>query len=374
MKEGWKLERLLDVCDVYQPKTIATKDLVKDGLYLVYGANGIIGRYNMYNHEESEVLLTCRGATCGKINISTPKSWINGNAMVVHPKDNALSKNYLYFFLTTVDYSKVITGAAQPQITRLSLSDTLIPIPPLSEQQRIVEQLDSAFAKIDALKANAEKLVEEAKALFAASLREIMTPKKGWEEKKLGEVGELKNGMNFGHNESGIELHLLGVADFENKFSIENTETLPLISLNKRPNEEYLLKDDDIVFVRSNGNKHLVGRCVLVKSNGISTSFSGFCIRFRTLNESLNPRFLVYYLKMPKTRKMLVGNGANISNLNQKTLSMLPIHFPPLSEQTRIVSTLDTLSAQVRQLEDNFKKVSEECDALKQAILRETFE
>ena len=78
MKEGWEMRKLLDICNVYQPTTISKKELKINGKYDVFGANGVIGKYDKYNHEESEVLLTCRGATCGNINISTPFSWING--------------------------------------------------------------------------------------------------------------------------------------------------------------------------------------------------------------------------------------------------------------------------------------------------------
>ena len=80
-KTKWKKKTLGEVCNLYQPKTIAASKLDTNGKYLVYGANGIIGTYNEYNHEFPEVLITCRGATCGAINISQAFSWINGNAM-----------------------------------------------------------------------------------------------------------------------------------------------------------------------------------------------------------------------------------------------------------------------------------------------------
>ena len=97
MREGWTNKKLGEVCDIYQPKTISAKELVEGGDFLVYGANGVIGRYNSYNHENSEVLLTCRGATCGTINVSKPYSWINGNAMVIHPKNNDITQSFLSF-------------------------------------------------------------------------------------------------------------------------------------------------------------------------------------------------------------------------------------------------------------------------------------
>jgi len=168
--------------------------LVSDGDYLVYGANGIIGRYNQYNHEASEVLVTCRGATCGTINISTPFSWINGNAMVVHPKNEHLCKKYLAYALQGVDMSDVITGAAQPQITRQSLSPKNLPIPSLSEQERIVSELDLLSGIIEKKKAQLKEYDQLAQSIFYDMFGDPVTNEKGWEVKKLGEVYKLKSG------------------------------------------------------------------------------------------------------------------------------------------------------------------------------------
>ena len=375
MKEGWIYKKLGEVCDLYQPKTISTKEMVADGKYDVFGANGVIGKYNQYNHEQPEVLMTCRGATCGNINVSTPKSWINGNAMVIHIKDHSvLDKSYLVYALSHIDKRHIITGAAQPQITRQTLAPLSFLFPPLSEQRAIVSRLDASFAHIDALKANAVKQLSDAKALFQKALTEAMEPKEGWEEKKLGDLGEFKNGMNFAHNERGYDLFLLGVGDFGNLFSINDVKKLSKISLNRKPAEEYLLHNGDIVFVRSNGNKQLVGRSLVVYPNDIHVTFSGFCIRFRRKTNIINEKFLVSYLKSENTRNKLFGNGTNISNLNQKLLQNIIVPVPPLSEQQRIVERLDELSEKVKKLEEIQEKTIKECDALKQAILREVFE
>ena len=109
---------------------------------LVFGANGVIGRYDKFNHEESEVLVTCRGATCGTLNRSEPKSWITGNAMVVKPKDERLSKEFLYSLLTASDLSSTISGSAQPQITRQGLAPFQIPLPPLEVQNEVVAEIE----------------------------------------------------------------------------------------------------------------------------------------------------------------------------------------------------------------------------------------
>jgi type I restriction enzyme S subunit len=120
-------------------------------MHLVYGANGVIGRYDKFNHEFEEVLVTCRGATCGTVNVSVPKSWINGNAMVVQPKSNGLSKDYLAMILRGIDYASVITGTAQPQITRQPLSKISIFVPSVAEQKQIVAKVDELMALCDQL-------------------------------------------------------------------------------------------------------------------------------------------------------------------------------------------------------------------------------
>ena len=153
-----------------------------------------------------------------------------------------------------------------------------------------------------------------------------------WKVEKLGNLGLCKNGMNFSYEDNGFEINCLGVGDFKDNAVISNCEKLPVISLNEKPSEEYLLKDNDIVFVRSNGNKELVGRSVLVHPR-VLTTFSGFCIRFRLSTDSINHLFLLQFLKMPNTRKNMAGRGANIQNLNQQILSNLDIPVPPIELQ-----------------------------------------
>ena len=133
----WPLVKLGDICKLYQPKTISKKEMIKTGKYLVFGANGVIGKYNKYNHAESEILITCRGATCGTVNLSEPKSWITGNAMVVKILSFKTNKKYLFHLLQNSNFESVITGAAQPQITRQKLAPLPIPLPPMMVQKEI---------------------------------------------------------------------------------------------------------------------------------------------------------------------------------------------------------------------------------------------
>ena len=296
-------------------------------------------------------------------------------AIIAIPENDKYILRFIYYYLLSYDWLSLTEGNEKVKgatLNKTSIGKIQLPVLSIIEQQSIVDYLDSAFAKIDAMKANAEKALNEAKALFQASLKEMLEPKE--EEKKLDDIGELKNGMNFNKNESGYNIHILGVGDFGNLFQIEDTDYLQRIALNSNPSEEYILKNEDIVFVRSNGNKNLVGRCVLIHVGDEPCFFSGFCIRFRKSTNEVDACYLTYFLKTEESRRKLVGNGANISNLNQKVLNEFVVSYPSIQEQQSIVETLDSLKSKVDRLQENYDKISQECDALKQAILRQVFE
>jgi restriction endonuclease S subunit len=148
----WEKRELGDICDVYQPKTITGAEILNDGPFKVYGANGVIGFYDKFNHPEAEVAVTCRGATCGTVNFTEPESWITGNAMVVSPKDKTISKKFLQYLLISTDLNPVITGSAQPQITGASLKPFEIHVPPIDVQEVIIELIDKEASLVNSAK------------------------------------------------------------------------------------------------------------------------------------------------------------------------------------------------------------------------------
>lgn len=120
--EQWHKVALSHVADMYQPQTISTKDLDENGLYTVYGANGIIGKYNSFNHKEHQIAVACRGASCGAVTMTLPNSWITGNAMIVSPKSGFPYKEFLYYTLIKKSIAYLTSGSAQPQLTRENMS------------------------------------------------------------------------------------------------------------------------------------------------------------------------------------------------------------------------------------------------------------
>jgi type I restriction enzyme S subunit len=126
--EGWEVADL-SIFDLYQPKTITEKDLNSNDKYFVYGANGIVGKYKSFNHIDSEIVVTCRGNSCGNILRTTPKAWITGNAMVVKSKQDFVHTEFIFQTLQRIGIQRAISGSGQPQITRTNLSPLKFVLP-----------------------------------------------------------------------------------------------------------------------------------------------------------------------------------------------------------------------------------------------------
>lgn len=164
----WEEHKMGDVCELYQPVTLSSSELTMTGEHLVYGANGVIGTHNEYNHADSEVAVTCRGATCGEVTRTRPMSWITGNAMVVRPRSGGLEKDFLFQYFKNHGLKSVISGSAQPQITRAGFSPLPVSFPAPAEQQRIADcltALDDLIAtetrKLDTLKTHKKGLMQQ---------------------------------------------------------------------------------------------------------------------------------------------------------------------------------------------------------------------
>lgn len=210
-------------------------------------------------------------------------------------------------------------------------------IPVYSEKDQIVieENLNKINYVIELRRKQIDLLDELVRARFVKMFGDPVLNEKGWITKPLIDMGNCKNGMNFHYNENGYEVKCLGVGDFKDLSIINNIESLQTVSLNEMPTEEYMLRDNDIVFVRSNGNKALVGRSIVIYPGDVPTTFSGFCIRYRKYDDSIIVPYLLHVLKTDSFRNKMVGRGANIQNLNQQILASLIIPVPPLQLQNQ---------------------------------------
>lgn len=344
MKKNWTYKKLGEVCEIYQPKTISTEMLCSDGEFLVYGANGVIGRYNQYNHEESEVLMTCRGATCGTINISEPHSWINGNAMVIHPKTNDTfhSRTFLVYLLRSLDLSTIITGCAQPQITRMSLAPLTIPVPPLATQSRIVSELDLLQSIMDKQKGQLKEYDTLAQSIFYDMFGDPVENEKGWEVKKLGDCcnSELGKTLNQSKDTGTLRPYLCAINIQWNKIIKEN---LKQTQFEDTELERYSVKKGDLLICEGGD----IGRAAIWNEDE-EIQYQNALHRLRFGKEMI-PIFCLYHMKYLKDKGVLdnrYGKGVTIKHLVKSALLSIPFILPPLSLQQSFASKTEAIERQ----------------------------
>ncbi len=339
-----------------------------NGKYPIYGSGGIMGYADSYICEPNTVIIGRKGSINKPIYVEVP-FWNVDTAFGLYADKSKLIPKYLYYFCEKFDFEKLSTTVTIPSLTKANLLDIEMQLPPLDEQYRIVGVLDKVCGLIVKRQSQLNMLDELVKSRFIEMFGDPVQNPKGWVKKPFLSMGNCKNGMNFHYEDVGIEIHCLGVGDFKDLTVIDNAEKLPKVSLNKMPSEEYLLKDGDIVFVRSNGNKALVGRSVAVYPSNVPTTFSGFCIRYRKTDDAILAPYLLRVLKADSMRQKMVGRGANIQNLNQQILETLEIPVPSIELQNQFAAFVQ----QTDKLELAVQKSLEKLEILKKSLMQQYF-
>ena len=363
--------KIKDICDKGS-SSLKQKELLESGEFEVYGASGVAGYLNEYHQSKEYIGIVKDGSGIGRVAFYPPNTSLIGTMQYILPK-NGYNIRYIGYCLQSLDLSKYKQGAAIPHIYFRDYGEMQVHITDdIQEQQQIVSYLDSSLAHIDELKANAEKQLNDAKALFQKALEKAMEPKEGWEEKKIGEVCEIARGGSprpikafITTEKNGLNWIKIGDTDPQGKYIYETKEKIKPEGLKKSrwvEENEFLLS-----------NSMSFGRPYILKTNGCI--HDGWLV-LRDYQHCLNIDFFYYLLISPEVQAQFrtKAQGSTVSNLNTDRVSTTLICFPSLSEQQQIVTRLDSLSANIKALEENLEKTISECDALKQALLREVFE
>lgn len=310
------------------------------------------------------------GETC-ILNIDATTNQAIAGISVKHEFAAEIAVEYLYYFLMSIKehIMRVGRGVAQNNINLRILRNVNIVLPSLERQNEIVRRLSDVESILSLRQRQAEKLDELVKARFVEMFGDPVLNTKHWEQASLLALGSCKNGMSFHANESGIKLRCLGVGDFKNLSYIDDVEQLPFVSLAEKPSANCFLHDGDMVFVRSNGNKTLVGRCLLVYPHDTPTIYSGFCIRYRLLTEKVDPIYALHVLKADGIRQKMSGRGANIQNLNQKILASIEMPIPPLPLQTEFAHFVHEIDRE----KERIQKSAALLETLKRSLMQQYF-
>ncbi len=298
------------------------------------------------------------------------------------PNSSELAPDYLTFVLQEPQLIKGLRArvqAATKSRERLRPEMVLsaeIPLPPLADQKRIAAILNEQMAAVEHARALAAAQLEAAKALPAAYLRAVFNSPEtqSWPRKPLGEfVASYRNG--FGRRPSGIEDGpiVLRLADVSSGFI--DLSSPRHVSMSDEEIETYRLRKDEVLFLRVNGSRDLIGRCIVVDVDSKDLVFNDHLIRVQ-LREGLEPYYLRAACDLYETRAFLVeqaSTSAGQLTINQEILASLHIPIPSLSEQRRIVADLGEQMTSVERTRQALETQLAVINALPGTLLRRAF-
>ena len=399
MKEGWEYKKLGDIGTFIRGGNFSKKDFVEDGFPCIhYGQIHMkfgVETLRSISSVPAEMVKNDRCAKKGDLVIAITSEddagsckctawmgdydvYVGGHTAIYR---HTMQPKYVsYYFMSPYfqkDKLEYTHGFKVVEISPKDIAKISIPVPPLSEQQSIVDYLDSAFAKIDAMKANAEKRLNEAKALFQASLKEMLEPKEGWGKKQVKDMSLLitkgsspkwqgnsyvnSDGILFVTSENVRE----GYLEFNPAKYVDN-------SFNIKQRRSILNKGDVLVNIVGAS----IGRAAIFDLDVENANINQAVCLIRLDKNNMLPPYLCFFLNSEHAfiqYASMVKDTAR-ANLSLENVGCLEIGIPSLSEQQSIVTTLDNIKSKVDRLQANYEKISQECDALKQAILRQLFE
>lgn len=348
----WEYEKLktLYIFEKGKNAQVYTVDYIGQhkGKYPVYSGqtenNGVMGTINSFDYDLEECLFsTTDGAKVMTPRILKGKFNLSQNCLIMK-QIKKCDNHFIFYFLNPLfAYEKsLIPSYMQPSLRIEDLKKYSIYLPSIAEQQKLSAYLDTKCNKIDSIIEKQEKVIEKLKEYKLSKINEIVTDVDGI-CCHLGHISLMKNGLNFNLSPDGNKVKFLGVGDFKDYFVLNDKSMFSDIIIDDEIHDDYLLQNDDIIFVRSNGSKDLVGRAVMVENIDYKLTYSGFCIKFRnTRDDLINDKYLLYFFRSPYFRKQLekYSQGSNISNINQVLLSQISIIIPSLSYQNTALKNL----------------------------------
>ena len=355
MKQGWELKTLGDVCEGKSSNVSQNKIMDDDGDFPIYGASGLIKKVSFYHRDKPYLSIVKDGSGFGRVTKMEAYTSVIGTLQYILPKTD-VDLDYLNYSLMSVDFKKYVSGAAIPHIYFKDYKNEPFLWMPISEQQRIVSILDTAFEAIDKAKINAEQNLINSKELFESYLQNIFSSKgsalslskgEGWEEKRFDEICVLQRGFDLPTHSRNEGIH-------------------PLVSSNGITDRIDLWK---------------------VKSPGVVTGRSGTIGNVHFIEEDYWPlntalyikefhgnyeRFIYFFLKQFDLGKY--SSGAGVPTLNRNNVHSEMVYFPKsIKEQKAIVQKLDSLSTETKKLEEIYQQKLIDLEELKKSLLEKAF-
>jgi type I restriction enzyme, S subunit len=321
----------------------------------------------------NSVLIAMYGATAGQVGILRFEAATNQAVCAILPNKHFYPEFLLYYFLSSkTELVAQAAGNAQPNISQNKIRNTIVPVPPLPEQQRIVGILDEAFAGIAAAKANAEKNLQNAHDLFESHLSAVFSQRgEGWVEKPLaslcheitvGHVGPMKTQ----YKESGVPfLRSQNIRPFE--VSMENARFIDKAF--HRVLKKSQLRPGDLAIVRTG----YPGTAAVIPAELPDSNCSDLVI-VRPKRDT-SPHFLAAFFNSAIGKQLVLGKivGAAQKHFNITAAKAVILHVPPMTKQRAIIAKIDELRTKIRHLSSIYQQKLDALEELKKSLLHQAF-
>ncbi len=327
----------------------------------------------------------------GDFNVAKWKSedgLLNQRVCYICSSSDALLNDYLFYYLPEPlkKINDVTPSVTVKHLSTKTIEKTSIPLPPLAEQQRIVDRIESLFAKLDEAKEKAQTVVDGFEDRRTAILHKAFTGELTEEQRKKRGVGlnswepvtlkDIVSGFKYGTSEksdylfTGMPvLRIPNIGDGGIDFiDIKNLSSETVEAANQ-------IHENDILIIRSNGSRDLVGKCALVPQLDQEYAYASFLIRIKP-SERVRAEYLVLFLNSADARAQMFAkakSSAGINNINSKELGAILLKLPELWEQEEITRQVSKLLLVEKQAKEAAEQVIDQIDAMKKSILARAF-
>lgn len=370
----WK--KLGEVTSIIRGKRVTKGELIDNGIYpVISGGVTPMGYIDSYNREPNTITISQYG-TAGFVDYQHSRFWANDICYCVYP-NNDLDNKYLWYVLKNKQdmlYAIRNTDAIPYSLPVETLNSVSIPIPTLSEQQRIVGILDTFTASIDNLK---EQIAQRRKQYeyYRDQLLDL-EGKPGVEIIELGELGSFFGGLSGKTKEDFVDGNAKFIT-YMNVFANPSLDvkTTGVVKINEGERQNKIQKGD-ILFTGSSETPDEAGMsCVVTDELRADYYLNSFCFGIRLdTPEQYNLHFLKHILRSRLVRKKIAQSASGVTrfNISKKRFAKITILLPSLREQQRIVTILDTFETSIQNLESQLTQREKQYEYYRNKLL--TFE
>lgn len=369
--------------DSYRKPINANERAVRSGDTPYYGATGQVGWIDDFLTNEQLILVGEDGAPFldlfrDKAYIIEGKAWVNNHAHILRSYYGRVGNYYLKNYLNIFNYSKYVNGTTRLKLTQASLDIIPVPLPPLAEQQRIIDRIESLFAKLNDTKEKAQDVLKGFEARKAAILHNAFTGSLiGKDNIRFIPLESIVDEIRIGPFGSALheEDYILDGIPVINPKHIVNQMIIPqnkvTISLEKNLQlKSYRLKANDIIL----GRRGEMGRSAPVtdKEDGWLCGTGSMIIR---LKNQYQAKFYSLIISSQASVQYLENHavGTTLKNLNEKIVRQLPIPSFTIEEQDFLFNTVDSLLSKEQQAKEIAEAVLEQIEIIKKTILVQAF-